>query len=362
MTNRLVEDAFDRQVKTWRWCRGTGHQIVSHLLSPRIARTFGAEFSNGASTEEATRHAQEILVLERMSGYAHTFALAEDIGNAVWAASQGVPNDTVLEREHAFEPLGFVWSESPLKIPYYVSEHAVTSDGFEVRTAPHGTGPFKIPAQGFGWYVVNGDDTALGMSVKTEDGVPLTGVYFLFVGAGEDFADVAGVPRGESSTIGAAQVQYSVFWRFGDSLEKMRKRALSHRDELNLGDEFDTDDDALMRTKFAWAFWRFVGQDILRRSRIPVTRQRQRNVARIGWPGDPTVDVVELRRRRYEPSGMTDDERKEWSCRWLVSGHWRSQWYPSLGVHKTIWVSGYVKGPDDKPLVVKGPRVYSVIR
>lgn len=51
------------------------------------------------------------------------------------------------------------------------------------------------------------------------------------------------------------------------------------------------------------------------------------------------------------------EARRDWSHRWLVSGHWRNQWYPSEGVHRPIWIDAFVKGPSDAPLLVR-PTVY----
>ena len=48
-----------------------------------------------------------------------------------------------------------------------------------------------------------------------------------------------------------------------------------------------------------------------------------------------------------------EGEPVNWTHRWLVDGFWRSQWFPSLGRHRQIWISPYVKGPEDLPLVIK---------
>lgn len=71
---------------------------------------------------------------------------------------------------------------------------------------------------------------------------------------------------------------------------------------------------------------------------------------------DPYITVIRLRR----PRGHRSDEPStvEWSQRWIVGGHWRNQWFPSLNTHRQIWISGYVKGPDDKPLVVRKGRAF----
>jgi hypothetical protein len=64
-----------------------------------------------------------------------------------------------------------------------------------------------------------------------------------------------------------------------------------------------------------------------------------------------TVIVMVLRRKIYAD---TDDRRNvNWTHRWISRAHWRNQWYPSQNRHLPIWIPDSVKGPKDKPLVVK---------
>lgn len=78
------------------------------------------------------------------------------------------------------------------------------------------------------------------------------------------------------------------------------------------------------------------------------------------------VRVIQLRRRDY--SGVThqppEGERSnaEYSCRWVVSGHWRNQFYASTNERKLIYIMPFVKGPADKPMKTDERRVYQVSR
>jgi len=86
-------------------------------------------------------------------------------------------------------------------------------------------------------------------------------------------------------------------------------------------------------------------------------RASRREGAKLSIPDEREVVVVRLRRERgeaAEPSG----EEANYSHRFIVSGHWRNQPYPSEGIHRQIWISPYVKGPEDKPLVVRPRRVF----
>jgi hypothetical protein len=35
------------------------------------------------------------------------------------------------------------------------------------------------------------------------------------------------------------------------------------------------------------------------------------------------------------------------------AGHWRNQWLPSVATHRQQWIPEHIKGPGDKPLVLK---------
>jgi len=87
------------------------------------------------------------------------------------------------------------------------------------------------------------------------------------------------------------------------------------------------------------------------------------SVAKKAWkknlPG--RVTVIQLRRTANE--GKTAGESSvDWSHRWLVRGHWRWQACgPGNAERKRIWIHPFVKGPEDKPLVVN-PKVYDMRR
>lgn len=79
----------------------------------------------------------------------------------------------------------------------------------------------------------------------------------------------------------------------------------------------------------------------------------------------PEVQVIALRRSYREPSGTEtpgEGGSREYSCRWIVSGHPRLQKVgPGRKDVKLIWIDPYPKGPEDKPLRVR-KRVYAVVR
>jgi hypothetical protein len=104
-----------------------------------------------------------------------------------------------------------------------------------------------------------------------------------------------------------------------------------------------------------------MGQTVAQLERVLPDRAERRRAARAGANLNEFT-VVQLRRRT--PVNHPDEGQAEavnWSRRWMVSGHWRRQWYPSLQDHRAVWVHGYVKGPEDKPLVL-GDKVKALLR
>jgi hypothetical protein len=73
------------------------------------------------------------------------------------------------------------------------------------------------------------------------------------------------------------------------------------------------------------------------------------------------VTIIALRRVHNEGSDHIEGDGRDYSHRWIVGGHWRNHWYPKREVHRPVWIAPYVKGPDDKPLVLK-ERVTSLMR
>lgn len=72
-------------------------------------------------------------------------------------------------------------------------------------------------------------------------------------------------------------------------------------------------------------------------------------------PEDSAVQVITLRKSRplseHEIDG--EGEKREYSHRFVVGGHWRNQWYPSKQRHEPVYIYEYIKGPEDKPIVYK---------
>lgn len=114
--------------------------------------------------------------------------------------------------------------------------------------------------------------------------------------------------------------------------------------------------------RYLHALWLLMNQTMVTKHREEADRPARRRAQRRKMK-QTGVTVIKLRRESnpYEPKH--GESHIEWSHRWLVRGHWR--WNVcgkdhalaqevSPGVYRArLWVSPYVKGPDNAPFVVK---------
>lgn len=95
-------------------------------------------------------------------------------------------------------------------------------------------------------------------------------------------------------------------------------------------------------------FWSLVGLPIVAEDR---PRKGQRRAAQVSKDEASTLRVIYLRSPHHPTSAEPGEI--DYSHRWMVSGHWRNQWHPSVKRHRRRFIHPYIKGPEDKPLVIK---------
>jgi hypothetical protein len=86
---------------------------------------------------------------------------------------------------------------------------------------------------------------------------------------------------------------------------------------------------------------------------LAVPRHERRRHERAGIPATGPVRVLRLRRGvgAAARKAAGDGPGREYHHRWIVRGHWRNQWYPSIKAHRPKWIAAYLAGPDDAPLL-----------
>lgn len=127
---------------------------------------------------------------------------------------------------------------------------------------------------------------------------------------------------------------------------------------------FTVDPSAASWRRGMYAFWHLLSSYVFPIKASRGARRRwEREFPNLTKPDYGTIKHVTLRRAQQtsgtrQGSGMGE---REYSHRFMVRGHWRKQWYPSIEAHKPIWINPHVRGPEDKPLIIKD-RVFDVKR
>jgi len=69
---------------------------------------------------------------------------------------------------------------------------------------------------------------------------------------------------------------------------------------------------------------------------------------------NPAVRCVDVRRPEPPAHEAEHGRAVNWSRRWIVEGHWRQQAYgPGWSLRRPLFIGEFVKGPADRPLVLK---------
>lgn len=149
-------------------------------------------------------------------------------------------------------------------------------------------------------------------------------------------------------------------------IDKLRRKfgaglALLHIAPVVFGQEYKTDlSVAHNHLAFIEALFAVMQQELVVTARWQPPRGFRRELERKDLASD--VRVVTLRRVRYrDKHGEGEGRFVEWTHQWLVTGHWRRIWNEKRAQLRLIWVRPHVKGPPDKPLIVK-PVVHRLSR
>jgi hypothetical protein len=127
--------------------------------------------------------------------------------------------------------------------------------------------------------------------------------------------------------------------------------------------------------RFLLSYFRWCWQRILVPERYNPSRAENKRAIRMGRPlEDGYIKVMRLRREvEAEKSGRPETDGFYFDHQWIVRGHWRRQWYKTLGPHhnddgsfnqdshRLIWVEPHTSGNPYGPLVI-GHDVVAAVR
>ena len=109
------------------------------------------------------------------------------------------------------------------------------------------------------------------------------------------------------------------------------------------------------------AYWLLMGQTLIELKEEQADKKLARTMKRFELPSEVTI----MQYRRVETvGGFVGESNVQWSHRWIVRGHWR--WQPfkndaGKDDRKRIWIAPFMKGPEDKPLVLTD-KIYALTR
>lgn len=141
-------------------------------------------------------------------------------------------------------------------------------------------------------------------------------------------------------------------WKFGETWYETARREDDEPSEYRL-----------VRTRLIASALAFISQPFMSSAPQNVDRATRRRMAREHWTHDPIVRVVQLRRILNQQHREHGSDPVEWSCSWVVRGHWRQQACgPNYAERRPVFVLPYVKGDPEKPLKAPAERVFAVVR
>lgn len=251
---------------------------------------------------------------------AETYYVAPDICDAIVQASWSLPSDTTLRPNMSPSHKGFVYLSKPIRVRW-------PGDNGGVDWCAFTWGPYEQYPPGY-----EPDGEGPDPSRMIREGQDITtyerrGSWIMPFGA--------------------------LGWPYGDPVDGWKPIAA--------GDGIAAAPSNDLTRRFILAFFAFISQRIIVAPSQRAERSTRKRAGRV-WVEEPLIRVVQLRRPASTTHHDGDAQPVEWSCRWVVSGHWRQQWYPSTGDHRPVWVLPYVKGPESAPLKPPRAKVFAVVR
>lgn len=299
-----------------------------------------------------------LLVDRYLMREATPYAWSAEILRAVAGASLTIPDDTVLSRWSLETNAAWWYFQDPLPVK------TLKNDDRGIRALSAGWVRKKLKTDPLKVYMIPSG------SPTTMVDAALEGVRNVFaVGCWIDLSGST-IISGQTSPANTLSPTLIFEWYEGETLEQMHRR-MCHEDGGRWSDSFrgtevlPSSNACVFLAKLFLAGLTWMDQKILVESPGAVHRQRRKEFERVTGRKIPHVKVVTLRRAERTTSSATDkpeEPGREFSCRWVVDGHWRNARVgPGRQERRLVYVHPYVKGPEDKPLVSR-VKVYAVRR
>lgn len=259
-----------------------------------------------ASSQAAAARRRQIAAEQvDLIGAATTWMVAAEMVELVSHASRSMPAEPIL-RTDLPTLNGFALLEKP-----FVARDQVDNE------------QLRLSHRAVHWYVREPDTVFIQCYYGREDGL---------LGTGDE--GMGPMRRGSPPLVPG----FNYEWRFGEPT-------------------WDKDGRSPQIDRFVKALWTISAQTIAKVETMS-SRTSRRDAQRHPLPDDGGVRVITLRQLRPPVSDGQPVANIEWKHRWIVSGHWRNQYLPGSGTHRLQWIHPHVKGPEDRPLLVRDEVVY----
>jgi len=289
-----------------------------------------------------------------------TFFMDRRFCQLVDHARQSIPGETAYDPAWLISKDGWLWIDEPVQVPDLLeTDKLITPDYTTVRAV----GWRHVPA-----------GTTVYISKEKQHIAPDGTTHFLFFIALHDYATVMlNNSRPVGTSAATAKNGFGIWSYFtlkpGDTVnERIIRFESSMREKDPDGqyvDEVGRRMNLLHEIRWLFTALKLMSQRLTSQIRIPTARHVWRRAERENQVAPPYIDVITLRRLHHEAIRSGEAQTKDaidWSCQWVVGGHWRQQWYPSKGTHLPKFIDAYIKGPDDKPLKESGIKLFTARR
>jgi len=327
------KDAYEAQFGTWKWCRSDVGSEWRHDHWQLSMQDLHPP-TQGLLTSLYALEEDKLLV-------ADPYYVSPEMGEVISAASASFAPEPLLATDLLTET-GFCYFAEPITMPdKYTTMIALHAFSWAPIVTEEDTDREKFERHVSGLEDLAAGEIGVRYSLKTtpnQIGVALT---LYAEPKREKWDDAWGAPP-------PALPIHHTPWYFGMDFE---------------GNEFDSEgvETGVERWwQVCQTTLRLMQQRLAHREHTKPDRATRRRGEAKGFRQREVV-VVRLRREAGDHVPHESGEAS-YSHRFIVSGHWRQQWYPSINGHRQIWISPYVKGPEDQPLVVRPRRVFNVVR
>jgi hypothetical protein len=299
---------------------------------------YDREIADSATAKGYTPSMVEVIArkgAEIALAYGDTFYLSAAIADTIMQAARQLPDDVRLERELVPVAHGFIWFERD--VPF-----AAPRWGDSLEHMQH--------VRALSWAPVGPDDRAASIALRDQARIVEVSDGLLYC----TYLTQQGVPC-RAETLGMP---------FGRpiNLHKWDIQRQHERGEADVVPDLYEAPEVAERMKFLIALFAFMASKIVVTETQHAPRATQRRLEAKGSTLPPLVRVVMLRKRAHVTGETAEHKLVEWSCRWIVSGHWRNQFYPSDGTHRLKYILPYDKGPEGKPLRVTRATINALVR